>query len=203
MSTQFSMPFLVQAILTYTAQQQIAQSQLHGGETMSTDTKHCPGSGRQLMIPMLALLTLLGVGCSEKEATAPQEAAPAEATAPQVAEPVAPPSAEETESASAQDEQQAVSESPAADKPADSSMAAADGQKIYQTYCQACHAAGVAGAPKLGDKQAWVPRIAKGEDAPLTSVKNGLNNMPPKGACMTCSDAELRAAVAYMIEQSS
>ncbi|MGD8631304.1 MAG: c-type cytochrome, partial [Gammaproteobacteria bacterium] len=44
---------------------------------------------------------------------------------------------------------------------------AADGQQIYQSSCQACHATGAAGAPKLGDKEAWAPRIAQGEDTML------------------------------------
>ena len=77
------------------------------------------------------------------------------------------------------------------------------GKSIYDTKCMACHSTGVAGAPKLGDKDAWAPRIAKGNDALLASVKNGLNAMPPKGACMSCSDAELRAAIAYMVGQGS
>jgi len=91
----------------------------------------------------------------------------------------------------------------AADKPADSQAATVDGQKIYQASCQACHATGVANAPKLGDKAAWAPRIAKGNDALFSSVKNGLNAMPPKGTCMSCSDDDLRAAVEYLVAQGS
>jgi cytochrome c5 len=79
---------------------------------------------------------------------------------------------------------------------------AADGQAIYQQSCQSCHAAGVAGAPKLGDKDAWAPRIAAGMDALMNTVMNGKNAMPPKGACMSCSDEDLTAAVQYMVEQS-
>jgi cytochrome c5 len=82
-------------------------------------------------------------------------------------------------------------------------VASVDGQRIYQASCQACHAAGIAGAPKQGDKAAWAPRIAKGNAALLASVKNGLNAMPPKGACMSCTDAELQAAIAYLVEQGS
>jgi len=77
-----------------------------------------------------------------------------------------------------------------------------DGQKIYQTSCQACHATGAAGAPKLGDKEAWAPRIATGMDALLTSATNGKNAMPPKGACMSCSEDDLKAAIEYMVSQS-
>lgn len=79
---------------------------------------------------------------------------------------------------------------------------AADGQAVYQRACQSCHAAGVAGAPKPGDKEAWAPRIATGMDALVASVTNGKNAMPPKGACMDCSDDDLKAAVQYMVDQS-
>lgn len=83
--------------------------------------------------------------------------------------------------------------------------AAADadaGKKIYDTACMACHAAGVAGAPKLGDKAAWAPRIGTGIDALTASVIKGKGAMPPKGAAATASDAQLRAAVEYMVAQS-
>jgi cytochrome c5 len=157
---------------------------------MSTDTTQRRRYAAQLLIPALILLLLLGTGCSEKETTPPREVAPA----PQVAEPEAPPSAEAPELAA---------EPLAIDKPADTQAASADGQKIYQTSCQACHATGVAGAPKLGDKDAWAPRIAKGNDAMFSSVKNGLKAMPPKGTCMGCSEDELRAAMEYMVGQGS
>jgi cytochrome c5 len=137
---------------------------------------------------------LLGAGCSEKETTPTQAVAPAQAPAPQTAEPEASPPAEAPEPAA---------ETQAADKPADAQAPTVDGQKIYQASCQACHAAGVAGAPKLGDKEAWAPRIAKGNEALFSSVSNGLNAMPPKGGCMSCSEDGLRAAIEYMVEQGS
>jgi len=79
---------------------------------------------------------------------------------------------------------------------------AADGQAIYQKSCQACHAAGVAGAPKLGDKEAWAPRIAQGMDVLVVNATNGKNAMPPKGTCMDCSEEDLKAAIEYMVGQS-
>ena len=79
---------------------------------------------------------------------------------------------------------------------------AADGQAVYQKSCQSCHAAGVANAPKLGDKEAWAPRIALGMDALVASAIKGKNAMPPKGACMNCSDDDLKAAIEYMVSQS-
>lgn len=78
---------------------------------------------------------------------------------------------------------------------------AAVGKKIYDTACVACHAAGVAGAPILGDKAAWAPRIAKGLDALVESGIKGLNAMPPKGT-FTGSDEDFKASVEYMVNQS-
>jgi cytochrome c5 len=68
----------------------------------------------------------------------------------------------------------------------------------YNKSCAVCHAAGVAGAPKTGDAAAWEPRMAKGMDALVASIKNGLNAMPPKGMCFDCSDAEYRELITYM-----
>lgn len=82
------------------------------------------------------------------------------------------------------------------------SLLAADGQKTYQTSCQACHATGAANAPKLGDKEAWAPRIATGMDALMAVALKGKGAMPPKGACMSCTDEDLKAAIEYMVSQS-
>ena len=81
-------------------------------------------------------------------------------------------------------------------------QAQAGGEEIYNTKCMACHASGAAGAPKLGDKEAWAPRLAAGKDALITSVTNGKNAMPPKGACMDCSADDIAAAVEYMMGKS-
>jgi cytochrome c5 len=83
-----------------------------------------------------------------------------------------------------------------------SAVLAEDGQQIYQSSCQACHATGAAGAPKVGDKEAWAPRIAQGMDTLLTNATKGIRAMPPKGACATCTEADLKAAIEYMISQS-
>jgi cytochrome c5 len=71
---------------------------------------------------------------------------------------------------------------------------------LYTQACQVCHAAGVAGAPKLGDKAAWSPRLALGVDGLTASVVKGKGAMPPKGGS-TASDADIKATVAYMVEQ--
>lgn len=79
---------------------------------------------------------------------------------------------------------------------------AGKGRQVYDSACLACHASGAAGAPRLGDAAAWAPRIDKGMDTLLGHVINGFNAMPPKGTCFSCSDADLRAAVEYMIAES-
>jgi cytochrome c5 len=80
--------------------------------------------------------------------------------------------------------------------------AAADGKKTYDSVCTACHTAGVAGAPKLGDKAAWAPRIKQGMDTLVQSVMKGKGAMPPKAGNASLSDAEIRAAVDFMVSQA-
>ena len=75
------------------------------------------------------------------------------------------------------------------------------GQQVYDQFCFACHAAGVGGAPLLGDIAQWQPRIDKGMDVLMVSTLNGIGTMPAKGTCMNCSDDELNAAVVYMLDQ--
>lgn len=75
------------------------------------------------------------------------------------------------------------------------------GGDVYNTVCMACHTTGAAGAPKIGDKAAWAPRIAKGYDTLVEHTIKGFNAMPPAGMCMNCSEDELRAALDYLIEQ--
>ncbi|MEW5708085.1 MAG: c-type cytochrome [Pseudomonadota bacterium] len=77
-----------------------------------------------------------------------------------------------------------------------------DGQAVYQKICAACHAAGVAGAPKHGDKAAWSTRIAQGKDALYAAALKGKGAMPPKGGNPVLSDAEVKAAVDYMVEHA-
>lgn len=79
-----------------------------------------------------------------------------------------------------------------------SPAAAGGGEALYQQACVACHASGVAGAPKFGDKAAWAPRIPLGVAALVQSVVKGKGVMPPKGGS-NASEAELKAAVEYML----
>jgi len=78
----------------------------------------------------------------------------------------------------------------------------AAGKTLYDASCMACHAAGVAGAPKLGDKAAWAARAKSGVDALTASAIKGKGAMPPKGGAATATDADIRAAVEYMLAQS-
>ena len=75
---------------------------------------------------------------------------------------------------------------------------ARDGETIYNMVCTACHAAGLLGAPKTGDKAAWTPRIAAGFDTMFKNASNGKGVMPPRGGAADLTDAELRAAVEYL-----
>ena len=78
----------------------------------------------------------------------------------------------------------------------------AEGKKVYDTACAACHAAGVAGAPKFGDKTAWAARIKSGMDTLYASAIKGKNAMPPKGGNPALAEADVRAAVDFMVNQS-
>jgi cytochrome c5 len=87
----------------------------------------------------------------------------------------------------------AVAAPPPAAKGAD-----AGGKATYDATCSACHGAGVAGAPKLGDKAAWAPRLKTGKDALVAAVIKGKGAMPPKGGNTGLSDDAVKAAVDYM-----
>ena len=68
----------------------------------------------------------------------------------------------------------------------------------YAASCGACHAYAVAGAPKTGDATQWAPRLAKGMEALVSSVKGGLGVMPAGGMCTTCSDDDYKTLITYM-----
>jgi cytochrome c5 len=90
----------------------------------------------------------------------------------------------------------AAAPAPAAAKAAD---AGAAGKSTYDSACAVCHGAGVAGAPKPGDKGAWAPRIAAGKPALYNSAIKGKGAMPPKGGNAALSDDAVKAAVDYML----
>ena len=82
------------------------------------------------------------------------------------------------------------------------SASAADGKAVYDKTCVVCHAAGVANAPKFGDKAAWAPRIATGKEALLASVVKGKGAMPPKAGAADLKDDDIKAAIDYMVGAS-
>lgn len=95
----------------------------------------------------------------------------------------------------------AVSAAAPATAPAATAVAAAGGagEALYKQACSVCHVAGVANAPKFGDKAAWAPRVATGVPALVQSVIKGKGAMPPKGGAAGASEADIRAAVQYMV----
>jgi cytochrome c5 len=113
----------------------------------------------------------------------------------QAAKPAAP-----QQQAQAPAPQKEEAKAPAAQtKPA---AAAGDGKAVYDKVCFACHAQGLAGAPKPGDKAAWAPRIKQGTPVLVESVIKGKGAMPPKAGSPALTDAEIRAGVDYMVSQS-
>ncbi len=86
--------------------------------------------------------------------------------------------------------------------PAKTAAAGGAGKKLYDTACVACHTPGIAGAPKTGDQAAWKPRIAMGKEALYSSAVKGKNAMPAKGGLASASDADVKAAVDYMLSQA-
>ncbi|GLQ47448.1 cytochrome c [Dyella lipolytica] len=82
-----------------------------------------------------------------------------------------------------------------------------DGKTIYDNLCHACHTAGVAGAPVLGNKSMWAPRIAEGLDTLVQHAINGYhgpdgNMMPAKGGNPALTDAQVKAAVTWIVDQA-
>ena len=82
----------------------------------------------------------------------------------------------------------------------------ADGAAVYNSGCMACHDSGVAGSPKIGEKDVWVDRIAQGMDLlyehAIVGFQGKAGYMPPKGGFAHLSDDDVKLAVDYMVEQS-
>lgn len=78
---------------------------------------------------------------------------------------------------------------------------AADGKTVYGQTCAACHASGLAGAPKVGDKAAWAPRTGAGKGGLMASVVKGKGAMPPKAGNASLTEEDIGAAIDYILEQ--
>ena len=142
---------------------------------------------KQSSLLAAALLSLFLAACGEKAAT--NTAAPASApAAPAVPAPAAP--------------------APEAAAPATTTATADNtvGKSVYGKTCALCHSAGVAGAPKPGDKDDWGPRIAQGKDTLYKHAIEGYTGakgmMPARGGSASLSDDEVKAAVDFMADQS-
>ena len=120
---------------------------------------------------MLALAVLLLSACTDSPSATPTEA-PSATTAEQATEP-------------AQAENAVATESTAA-------------MAQWARSCALCHVNGEGGAPEVGDKEAWQPRLAQGEDMLLKHTIEGFNNMPPLGYCMDCEEDSFREIIRFM-----
>lgn len=142
-------------------------------------------------ILLAASMAVLLAACGKQEAPPPPAAAPAAAPAAPAAPAAAP---------------AAPAAAPAAPAAAPAPTASAAGQSVYNRTCALCHAAGVAGAPKPGDKAEWEPRIAQGVDVMYKHAIEGFTGskgmMPPRGGASNLSDEEVKAAVDFMVEKS-
>ena len=141
-----------------------------------------------------------------EETVAPKEPVqePAESTAAQTVETVTPKVV--TEPAPPELPAELVAEpvpvAPAVTTEALASTAPIDGGHLYNTYCAICHKAGLNAAPKYGNKALWAKRIAQGRDTVYAHAINGLRGMTPRGGIAGLTDAEVKAAVDYMVNAS-
>ena len=141
-------------------------------------------------VPVIILVLIAHFIASETEPPASYEAVGTQASTDQRIAPVAQASAAAPAAAAS------------AAAPAAGATVADAGKKVYESTCIACHGAGVAGAPKFGDKADWAPIIAQGMptlyDRALHGYTGKRGMMPPKGGS-TASDADVKAAVDYMV----
>ena len=103
-------------------------------------------------------------------------------------------------------QKESASTAPSAAAPAAPVVENTVGKSIFGKTCALCHASGVAGAPKPGDKADWAPRIAQGMDVlnkhALEGFTGAKGQMPARGGATTLTDDEVKAAVAFMADQS-
>jgi cytochrome c5 len=141
------------------------------------------------LLPLTLAIAL--AACGQKSAPP----APAAAAEPVAAAPATPPAAAP-----------AAATEPAAPAPAPAPAAGggdlALGEKVFGANCVSCHGAGVLGAPKVGDKTAWGPRVAQGKETLYTHALGGFKMMPAKGGNPALKDEEIKAAIDYMVSKA-
>jgi cytochrome c5 len=142
-----------------------------------------------------------GATWKEPAPTQTASAAPPAAAAPAVAPAPAAPAPAATAATTTAAPTAGAASAPTAGAPAATVTASAggEGKAVYDQTCHVCHATGLAGSPKFGDKAAWAPRIATGMDKLYNAALHGLNAMPPKGGNTALTDAQVKAAVDYMV----
>ena len=133
-------------------------------------------------------------GANFSEPAPPAGATPAAAT---TATPTSPANPATVASAAAAPANAAPAAAPAA-----SGGDASKGKSVFDSTCAVCHGTGVAGAPKVGDKAAWAPRLKQGVPALYESALKGKGAMPPKGGNMSLSEADVKAAVDFLASQA-
>ena len=161
---------------------------------------------RMRWVVVLLVLFLITLACSKKEEETGPEGTRQETPAEQKSA-ITGQSQEQSQAKSAGQEEEPKTmpaESTTTEEQSGTGATASGGQgkEIYQQTCSSCHETGVAGAPKIGDTEAWSSRVAKGEDLMVQNAVNGIGTMPPKGGDPSLSEEQIRAAVNYMIEQS-
>jgi cytochrome c5 len=82
-------------------------------------------------------------------------------------------------------------------------VAQRSGEQVVKLQCFKCHEEGKGGAPRIGDRTAWIPRLKNGLDATVRSAVNGHGGMPSRGGLANLTDAEIRSAVLYMLNAGS
>jgi cytochrome c5 len=142
-----------------------------------------------------------GATWKEPASTQTASAAPPAAAAPAAAPAPAAPAPAATAATTNAAPTAGAASAPTAGAPAATATASAggEGKAVYDQTCHVCHATGLAGSPKFGDKAAWAPRIATGMDKLYNAALHGLNAMPPKGGNTALTDVQVKAAVDYMV----
>ena len=163
---------------------------------------------------LIAVMMMAGLtACSQEAKQETQEAAQAvasevkteAASAADATASAAQEAADKVEAAASKAEEAAKpeekAEAPAAEaKPAES--AKVDGKAVFEANCKACHSGLIPGAPAVGKKEDWAPRIKQGKDTLHKHALEGFNSMPAKGGNSSLSDDEVKAAVDYMANES-
>jgi cytochrome c5 len=176
---------------------------------------------RHLTIPVALAVLFTVAGCGKSgsgssgssssaapppaPATAPASAAPASSTAA-APDPQAAPTPSTAASSASGGGGSSSSSASGGTATASAGASGGNGEAIYGQTCVACHGAGVTGAPKIGDKADWGPRIAQGKDTLYTHALQGFQGkkgmMPPKGGNTALPDADVKAAVDFMVSKA-